>query len=405
MELKRQLLVRQLAGLAGSILVAQTMAFSTWASAEPSSGIKAEVERLMGEKTTQDFWRLYGEVRSSTSKAQGQLANYGGLPETSLRDSIPYLTYSRRKMRANFVGGMESASELLSQSVLVGLKVKIDEVQVHMRDLVKQQHEYELTLKQTASAKDSYGWDGWKYSSAEKGLANNRSEQAQAKEDLNFLIFTLQSKLKGYGFKANDSQLNALLVTATAQEDMKLISSFESVRELVRLIQTELKKEPDAEQSREYFGMYALMIASLIQVHDQQLDKINNVYLRKLDELITAAKNNIEGASQYDQDAQQKRNIQTNQASIKTATAYANFLRDKAGKVQASRNNLDDTFKRVLNSYASMAVAADLIETVKNSQEAFDSFAKTDPLNIPPLLDLSNAATLQEFERITQKIQ
>ena len=382
------------------------------AFAAPSAAIIAKVEGETREKSESELWNQVRELKDNASSALGRISAYAGYDESSIFDFVPGIS-SRRKERQALVSAMQVAEGQLTDSKLVRLKTLADQLQSELSRLQLRNSELVIEGKELGDETGSMISDFFlrrRKITNEIAVRDTDSRVAQLKEDRAFVMDALRKELSANGIEGGDKQIASIFATATGQEDLQLMSAFRNVRGLATLLQSHISKsEVSPQLAKEYFALHALMLAALVNIHENQLKRIEKTYIPKIKEIFASAKKNYKDADRLLKDeankpqaAQLTKNAQTSEATMKAGRAYIDFLKAKSAKISESKDRANRVYVTVLNSFATMNVASDLLNTMAGLNQLLDD---SSALSTPELIDVSNESILREFEQITGQLR
>src|SRR5690606_36249653 len=187
--------------------------------------------------------------------------------------------------------------------------------------------------------------------SHEKAIATLREEIAR--------------KIRASGLDLSDEQISLLLDGVLGDNLLRLVSVFEVARVVDGRLGTLLSQtDEDLTAARRYFGMHAALFALLVHAQDMLIEKIDLVYLPRLDAILTSIRSagtTTEGLLKESNRPDQRRILEANRRSQQSAEKVALFYRDY---LSTQRKLLAEARERTLHD---LAIADNTYETVEAS--------------------------------------
>jgi hypothetical protein len=238
---------------------------------------------------------------------------------------------------------------------------------------------------------------------AEREIASREAAVAATKTKI-------QASIRGAGIELSKEQIELLVDSVLGADLLRLVAAYE----VARIVDGRLSKllgdsQEDLQAARRYFAMHAALFALLVHAQDMLIEKIDTVYVPRLDGILTGirqARETTTGLLAAQNRSDQKRILEANLKSQMSAQRVAVFYRDY---LMAQRRMLDEARSRALHD---LAIADNTYETVEASfqlralmNEARTSFEALQGLETPGFDQIfENKELLREFEALTQRL-
>jgi hypothetical protein len=162
-------------------------------------------------------------------------------------------------------------------------------------------------------------------------------------------------------------------------------------------------------QAKKYYGMHQVLLELVVYIQQKYIDKCNNVYIPKIDKMVTDSAEMMENTARLkglEEDVRRR--------SIYASNLEAQALTNKVAKLYkqdiiASRNNMleaqkiaKENLKLSKNTYATVMLSADLFDLISESQSMFDEVSK---IQVPNLVPFENIQLEQKYKELTEKLR
>ena len=268
-----------------------------------------------------------------------------------------------------------------------------------------------LKTKLLGAPKDVAAWKVWKKDSDDykKSIIDYKNRISENKKEIDRLKSRLVEEFKKIGVNVNRDQVDTLISSITSDDDIQMISVFNSVKMLtVKLKDLTVESSENPENAKRYYGMHTILLKILLRLHERYVSNINDKYLPKLDEII---QKNIElgkqtkkllAAASEKHKPIYKANFKAQKVTHKTAILYETYLNDNRERIMEIHAKLVPEYEAALNTYNTVTTAHDLITLMKTANNMFDNLSE---LQTPKLLVFENKEMKKEFNKITLKMK
>jgi len=116
---------------------------------------------------------------------------------------------------------------------------------------------------------------------------------AQKNIEIGFMKNQMFAALRQYGFAVPREEFDAMFTTVTGNQDLEILASYMNSWAIVDLIKKYVTEDgATVDQAKEYYGIYALTVASLIDMHMDQLSTVQG-FMAKMQELMRENEANL----------------------------------------------------------------------------------------------------------------
>ncbi|ACS80447.1 hypothetical protein [Maridesulfovibrio salexigens] len=349
----------------------------------------------------EDVW---GEVHPLLSDAVSEL---------DLRSNVPDSSWNPLKDDKGSVDNkindlLDECIEILGISGMSESKSAIRKLQEDSRYCREQVAE--LKTERLAAPKKVKKWEVWKKDadSIEAEIRDLEIREEENDKRIEGLIDQLLTEMQGIGMKVDREQVETLVYSVTGDDDVRLVSVFNNVK----LITTELQRltaeaNENIEMAKRYYGMHTLLLRILLNLYDNYEQKIENVYLvriaeivKKQEELIqrTVEKINSEPVKYR---AIYKTNLAAQGLTVRTAKMYDDYLRRNKIRVADAKSGISHEYEVALNTFETVQGAHSLITLMQDANAMLERISE---LQTPDLVVFQNIEMKNEFRKLTNRI-
>jgi hypothetical protein len=238
---------------------------------------------------------------------------------------------------------------------------------------------------------------------AKKRLALNRSEIAKTKAEVRIALEKV-----GIGLSAEQTDL--LLDGVLSGDLMRLVAVFNSAKvidaQLGRLL---VASGENIGAARKYFAMHAALFALLVYAQDTVIEKIDNVYLKKLqiiEDDIRLARAKTAKLLEGDNSENQRRVLEANRESQRlaedTARGYRRYLLQQREQVARARQRTAHDLRIADNTFETVEVSFQLRNLMREAAASFEALQKLEAPTFDQIF--KNEELRREFEILTRKL-
>jgi hypothetical protein len=248
-----------------------------------------------------------------------------------------------------------------------------------------------------------------------KSEYNNKIEEIKKENSiLNNEIRIIKENLKKnfskIDVKLSSKQIDILLTRVDGDDIIQISLVMETLKHITNQI-LQLMRESNEEltQAKKYYGMHQVLLELVVYIQQQYIDKCNNTYLPKIDQILSNSQNMIENTKRLKNQEEDSR-----RKAIYSANLDAQILTNRAAKLYkkdiiTSRNNMmeaqnisKENLKLSKNTYETVILSADLFNLISQSQIMFEEVSK---IQVPNLIPFENIQLEQKYRELTEKLR
>ncbi|MBJ7544571.1 hypothetical protein [Rhodomicrobium udaipurense] len=212
------------------------------------------------------------------------------------------------------------------------------------------------------------------------------------------------------GIPLSQDQLDLLLDSVLGGDLLRLMTAYEVAkiadRKLAALV---VQSNDDLKAARRYFAMHAALFALLVQAQELLIEKIDKVYMARLDGIIgdiarTGAKTRdlMESATRDDQRRTLEANAKAQELSRKVSGFYRDYLATQRRLLWQTREKTLFDLNVADNTYETVEASFQLKALMDEAKTSFDSLQKLDAPGFEQIFRNENLR--REFETLTRKL-
>ena len=239
---------------------------------------------------------------------------------------------------------------------------------------------------------------------SEKNLTINRYNEL-----INSLERDLRTKMRKLGINLTIDQIRVMTTRVDGDDLAKSIAIFDVTRQISSTLGELMKQNSfSGDTTTKYYGVYSILSEILGYTQREYIKKIDDNYLKKLDEIkkdsyksIDIAKSQI-GKSKSKQNKQiLENNIKSEEYAIEVINFYISILEDQKSKLQTAFESTEEQISVAYSSYITASNSANLVSLINNTQSSFDQIMD---MQIPDIVPFETAELESEFRKLSEKM-
>ncbi len=212
------------------------------------------------------------------------------------------------------------------------------------------------------------------------------------------------------GVEISDAQLDLLLDSVLGGDLIKLVTAFQAARAVDDQLGTLLtQSNEDVKAARRYFAMHAALFAMMVHAQEILIDKIDDVYLTKLKDILgdisrtrETSRRLLSEQNRPDQQRALEANVKAQNFSEKVASFYRDYLLTQRRQLAEARDRTMRDLAIADNTFETVEASFQLHELMEDARTSFEALQR---LEAPGFDQVFRNETLRkEFETLTQKI-
>jgi hypothetical protein len=165
----------------------------------------------------------------------------------------------------------------------------------------------------------------------------------------------------------------------------------------------------DLKAARRYFAMHAALFAMLVEAQELLIERIDTVYLVRLDKIIgdiakTGAQTRqlLQSQTREDQRKVLEANLKAQEASQKVSSLYKDYLQKQRRLLAETRNKTVFDLRVADNTYETVEESFQLKALMDDARTSFDALHRLEAPGFEQIF--KNESLKREFENLTQKL-
>ena len=367
-------------------------------AAQAISGKKASPDD--GNKNKDAFFgQVWNEITPTLEKVLRLEKEHESLPQSA------WIFKDKEDNSAEINALLDEAVEILSVSNTAQTRKHIRLLEEQIREMKQTISEYRQA-KISAPVRSTWSKTVADYDAKIKQLQEliQRNEKKIAELKIQF-----SEELSQTGLKVNQEQVEVLLSSVVGDDIIKSSVVYDNVKKISQqLMQLTIKSKEDIEISKRYYGMYTVLLKTLLHMQETFISNIDKKYLPKIEKIVAEVKELNADTRYLLRNKTNKKhrqlllaNLDAQTLTLKTAALYKQHLITQRGKIVRAMQKTAADYQIADNTYKTVKVSGELINLLRSSQKSFDLLLN---IQVPDLLVFQNLQMKQEFAILTKKL-
>jgi len=228
-------------------------------------------------------------------------------------------------------------------------------------------------------------------------------------EEIGKLKNQFAQKLGEKGLFINQEQLEVLLSSVVGDDIIQSSIVYDNVKQISQQLMTlTINTGEDVEISQRYYGMYTVLLKTLLHMQQTFINNIDRKYLPKIDKIVADVQETnaiTRNLLRAERDKNRRRhlaaNLKAQNLTLQTAALYKRHLIRQRGKMVRAMEKTVSDFQIAQNTYKTVTLSGELVNLLRSSQKSFDLLLN---IQVPELLVFENKQMKQEFAKLTQRL-
>jgi len=217
------------------------------------------------------------------------------------------------------------------------------------------------------------------------------------------------NELADNGLSITDAQLEVLLSSVVGDDIIQSSIVYDNVKQISQQLMTlTIESGEDLDISQRYYGMYTVLLKTLVHMQQKFINNIDEKYLPKIttieadvQDVNAITRNLLRGERDKNRRQHLSANLEAQNLTLKTSRLYKKHLRGQRRKVVIAMEKTTADLQIAHNTYKTVSVSGELINLLRTSQKSFELLLN---IQVPDLLVFQNLQMKQEFAILTQKL-
>ena len=242
-----------------------------------------------------------------------------------------------------------------------------------------------------------------------KELAKTDSIINKSNTLIETLEYDLQTKMLNLGVDLSIEQVRRLTTRVDGDDLAKSIAIFDVTQQITYSLGVLMKQNSfSGESTAKYYGVYVILSEILGFAQREYINKLDEVYLKRINEIKNNSYKSIAMAENEKQKAQQEQsikiynnNIEAEKFTIKVADLYRERLVAQRAQLVTALRSTEEQISVGYSSYTTASNSSVLSSLIQNTQSSFDQIMK---MQIPEIIPFENSELESEFVKLSGMI-
>ncbi len=247
--------------------------------------------------------------------------------------------------------------------------------------------------------------------SIDKSMAKLQDDIKSREADIVQTRENIGKSLSAAGIDLSKDQLDLLLDSVLGGDLLKLVTAFEVSKVAdERLAVLVRQSGEDVKAARRYFAMHAALFAMLVEAQELLIEKIDHVYLMRLNEIMsnlnktgTDTKRLLQAQTREDQKKVLEANLKAQEVSQKVSSLYKDYLQNQRKLLAQAREKTLFDLRVADNTYETVEESFQLKVLMDEAKTSFDALHRLDTPGFEQIFRNENMK--KEFETLTQRLE
>jgi len=241
------------------------------------------------------------------------------------------------------------------------------------------------------------------------GYDNNiieiKKENAILENEIRIIKENLKKNFSKIGVKLSSKQIDILLTRVDGDDIIQISLVMETLKHITnQILQLMRESSEELTQAKKYYGMHQVLLELVVYIQQQYIDKCNNIYLPKIDQILSNSQNMIENTKRLknlEEDSRRRaiynNNLDAQILTNKAAKLYRNDIITSKNNMIEAQNISKENLKLSKNTYETVILSADLFNLISESQSMFEEVSK---IQVPNLVPFENIQLEQKYREL-----
>ena len=246
------------------------------------------------------------------------------------------------------------------------------------------------------------------------GYDNNiieiKKENAILENEIRIIKENLKKNFSKIGVKLSSKQIDILLTRVDGDDIIQISLVMETLKHITnQILQLIRESSEELTQAKKYYGMHQVLLELVVYIQQQYINKCNNIYLPKIDQILSNSQNMIENTKRLknlEEDSRRRaiynNNLDAQILTNKAAKLYRNDIITSKNNMIEAQNISKENLKLSKNTYETVILSADLFNLISESQSMFEEVSK---IQVPNLVPFENIQLEQKYRELTEKLR
>lgn len=300
---------------------------------------------------------------------------------------------------------LDDTVEILGISPTSGLRAEIAELEETNRE--DEQRIAQLREKRVSAPDESLIGNSVEKIDAEIGelreVIRRREREIEDKKD------RFAGEVAEMGLDLSRDQVDFLLATVIGDSVIDIGIAFFNVKLITRQLEQLTSESLESmEIARRYYGMYTVLLRSLMTMYGSALLDIDEKYLVEIESIRSRTRELMQDTKALRRSADPSHkaalesNIRAQEFTMEAAETYRDYLEQQRQGIIKAQEKLRKDLAVAVNTYETVKISGDLLRVMRASDELFELLFD---LQVPELRPFENLEMQREFEKLTTQLR
>jgi len=368
----------------------------TWIIYKETKQIFEDKNLTVAEKRSLRFEKIWKDIHADLEKGATLQENYLQAPKSA------WFSTDQKDIRKNIDEILNDIIQYLSNDDLLTYKDQIASLNKQINEKNKKILTYrEDMIGAPTSSKIYTTKDDYK-----EKIKDTKDEIRILKNKIRIIKRRLSTNLNQIGIKLNEKQIDILLTRVDGDDFVQMNLEMDVINQINKQL-LELMKESNEElsQAKKYYAMHLISLELLVKIQQKYIDKLNNVYLKRLDNIIDEANSMISNTKDkiyQENDTKRKKiyeqNLANQQLTLDVAILYKNQMLEQLNKILKAQDIARKNLELANNTYQTVRLSANLYDLMEENQEMFKNVMA---IQIPTIEPFENKQIKNRYKELT----
>ncbi len=241
-------------------------------------------------------------------------------------------------------------------------------------------------------------------------IKNTQDEITIYKNRIKMVECHLGEQFAQLGVHLSEDQIEVLLSRADGNDIIEMTLLIDVLKQITDQILTLMHESgEDLLQAKRYYGMHLVSLALVVHLQQLYIDRVNGVYLPKIDQIIAKASEMMERTDRL-MDSEQdhnrlaiyESNYKAQKFTKKVATLYRSELINSRSRMEVAMRETQKNLQVAENTFATVSLSSGLYNLIAQSQMMFDKISR---IQMPQIVPFENLQIEQKYKELTKQIR
>ena len=240
-------------------------------------------------------------------------------------------------------------------------------------------------------------------------IKNTQDEIEILKNKKRIIYKKLKEDFKRVGVQLDTKQIDIILDRVDGDDIIQMSLVMDVLKQITaQILELMQDSNEDLVQAKRYYGMHLVSLALIVHIQDKYIQKIDKVYIPKLNKLIEKSKKIIEQTeTAIDKETSDTRrkiyesNLKAQKLTLKVANLYKKHLQDAKTSVLNAQYTAKKNLDLAENTYSTVSLSSGLYDLIKENENMFNKISQ---IQMPDIVPFENMQIQKKYKELTKKM-